>query len=212
MATTNRNKSAPACPNPASSPHNNTKATNRRLSRAQVRTVLATIDMGPGSDLRRYANYRGWMAGIDADDLLQEALLRALSSRSCSRSITIEVFLKGIMRSIASATIERREREIDIEISNADAVTSSSSGIAQPDDILEWEERKLACSAALVNVCRGSPHAESVLDGIDQGLRGRDLAYHARIGVAELATVRRFLKRRAVAIWNELDNDESIAA
>lgn len=212
MATTNKNKIPRACPNPASGPHNNTKATNRRLSQSQVRTAFAAIDIGPGSRLRRYAGFRGWLAGIDAEDLLQDALLRALSSRSCPRSITIEVFLKGIMRSIASAIIEKREQEIDIAISHAEAAKISSAKLTRPDDILTSKERQLACTAALASICEGSPHAETVLDGIDQGLRGKDLADHAMIDAGELATVRRFLKRRVATIWNEMEDDESIAA
>lgn len=173
---------------------------------------MATIDMGPGSRLRRYANYRGWMAGIDADDLLQEALLRALSSRSCPMSITIEMFLKGIMRSMASAAIDRREREIDVQISELAFLEDAAADLSQPDKILERGERQLACAAVLANICQGSPHAVAVLDGIDHGLRGRDLADHARIGIAELATVRRLIQRRAEVCWKELGEDESIAA
>ncbi len=214
MADPKRNKSAPSCPNPAFGPHNITTASNSRLSQGQVRSALAAIDLGQSSRLRRYASYRGWRAGIDADDLLQEALLRALSSRSCPASITIEVFLMGIMRSIASAIVEKREREreIIVEVGGTDSWAAAGARLAQPDEILGRQDHQRVCAAALASICEGNPHAETVLDGINLGLRGLDLARHANIDPDHLATVRRFLKRRAAGVWDGLADKESTAA
>ena len=73
-------KSTSACPNLGSAAHTlSSSAAGSYLTKAQVRAAIAAIDTAANSKLMRVARFRAFTTGIDAEDLLQEAILRALS-------------------------------------------------------------------------------------------------------------------------------------
>ncbi|ARU16669.1 hypothetical protein A9D14_11395 [Croceicoccus marinus] len=146
------------------------------------------------------ARFRAFTAGIDAEDILQEAILRALTSRSCPAGLKMEYFLMAVMRSIASAIIARRKRDEARYCSELDLVVSPLA----PDDACEIAERAAAWRQAFDDVVAGSPEIERVVDGIDQGLCGRALAEFANTDRARLASVRKAIKRNVNSICVEL--------
>ncbi|NIJ61140.1 sigma-70 family RNA polymerase sigma factor [Qipengyuania flava] len=196
--TTIKNSTS-ACPNLGSAAHtSSSSAGGSYLTKAQVRAAIAAIDTRANSKLMRVARFRAFTAGIDADDLLQEAILRALTSRSCPIELKIEHFLMAVMRSIASAVIAKRERD---EGPYREAFEQLTPPCA-PDKAYEIAVRAEACRKAIEDVAGSSPKTEAVIDGIDQGLCGKALANFAGVEQAELATVRRLIKRRAAKFWN----------
>lgn len=196
-------KTTSACPNLGSAAHtSSSSAPTTHLTKAQVRAAIAAIDIGANAQLRRVARYRAFTAGIDAEDLLQEAILRALSSRSCPVGLKIEYFLMAVMRSIASAVIAKRDRNEPLFRDACDQFSPP----AAPDKAYENGVRAEACRKALEDVAGSSPKTEGVIDGISQGLSGKALAEFAGIDQAELATTRRLIKRRAAKVWGEFKN------
>ncbi|KZY94831.1 hypothetical protein A3748_09540 [Erythrobacter sp. HI0077] len=141
----------------------------------------------------RMARFRAFTAGIDAEDILQEAILRTLTSRSCPAGLKMEYFLMAVMRSIASAIIARRKRDEARYCSELDLVVSPVA----PDEACEIAERSDAWRQAFDDVVAGSSEIERVVDGIDQGLCGKALAEFANTDLARLASVRKTIKRRA---------------
>ncbi|WP_299309999.1 hypothetical protein [uncultured Croceicoccus sp.] len=194
-------KSTNACPNSGSVAHTSTNnATRSYLTKPQVRAAIAAIDFRSNSKLMRMARFRAFTAGIDAEDILQEAILRALTSRSCPAGLKMEYFLMAVMRSIASAIIARRKRDEARYCSELDLVVSPLA----PDDECEIAERAAAWRQAFDDVVAGSPEIERVVDGIDQGLCGRALAEFANTDRARLASVRKAIKRNVNSICVEL--------
>ena len=191
----NKNKtSRSACPNSGSAAHTSTNsATRSYLTKPQVRAAIATIDFRANSKLMRMARFRAFTAGIDAEDILQEAILRTLTSRRCPAGLKMEYFLMGVMRSIASAIIARRKRDEARYCSGLDLLVSPVA----PDEACEIAEHSNAWRQALDDVVGGSPEIERVVDGIDQGLCGKALAEFANTDFARLASVRKTIKRRA---------------
>ena len=186
-------KSKSACPNSGNAAHTSTNnATRSYLTQQQVRAAIAAIDFRSNSKLMRMARFRAFTAGIDAEDILQEAILRALTSRSCPAGLKIEYFLMAVMRSIASAIIARRKRDEARYCSELDLVVSPLA----PDDACEIAERAAAWRQAFDDVVAVSPEIERMVDGIDQGLCGSALAEFANTDQARLASVRRTIKRR----------------
>ena len=186
-------KSTNACPNSGSAAHTSTNsATRSYLTKPQVRAAIAAIDFRSNSKLMRMARFRAFTAGIDAEDILQEAILRALTSRSCPAGLKMEYFLMAVMRSIASAIIARRKRDEARYCSELDLVVSPLA----PDDACEIAERAAAWRQAFDDVVAVSPEIERMVDGIDQGLCGSALAEFANTDQARLASVRRTIKRR----------------
>tara|TARA_R110000772_G_scaffold19985_6_gene55548 strand:+ start:198 stop:764 length:567 start_codon:yes stop_codon:yes gene_type:complete len=74
---------------------------------------------------------------MEADDLVQEAVIRTLSGdrKTCPRNLPIVNFLVGVMRSIASSEREKKEREGDsCDIEKCQVADPDSS---PEDDVLE---------------------------------------------------------------------------
>ena len=190
-----------ACPNSGSAAHTSTNsATRSYLTKPQVRAAIATIDFRANSKLMRMARFRAFTAGVDAEDILQEAILRTLTSRRCPAGLKMEYFLMAIMRSIASAIIARRERDEARHWNELDLVVSPLA----PDEACEIAERAAAWRQAFDDVVAGSPEIESVVNGIDHGLCGRALAEFASTDRARLASVRKAIKRRVNNVCVEL--------
>lgn len=201
-------KSTNACPNSGNGAHTSSStAASSYLTKAQVRAAIAAIDTSASSKLMSVARFRAFTAGIDPDDMLQEAILRALTSRSCPVGLKIEHFLMAVMRSLASAVIAKRERD---EPLLREACNQSATPHA-PDEAYEIAVRAEACRKALEDVAGNSPKTEGVIDGIGQGLCGKALADFAGMDQAELATTRRLIKRRAAKVWDEF-KDLDLAA
>lgn len=162
--------SSNACPNAGQSGHTPSTAPSGRLTSAQVRQALNMIDTAPGSRLARYAKYRAFAADMDADDLLQEAIFRAMASRSCPAHIAMEHFLLGVMRSIASKVIEKRERADDAlrhygrAYPNAPLAPDEALVLAERAEVSQrLVERVVAGSVANVVMFRGGSGGRSGL-------------------------------------------------
>ncbi|GAB5351930.1 sigma-70 RNA polymerase sigma factor region 4 domain-containing protein [Qipengyuania sp. 483] len=198
-------KSTSACPNFGKAAHTSSNSAQvSYFTKPQVRSAIAAIDISSNSTLMRMARWRAFAAGIDAEDLLQEAILRALTSRNCPCGIKTEHFLMGAMRSIASEIIAKRERREALCLYQFDQPVLPIA----PDEACEFTESADAWRQALDSVIAGSQEIEKVIDGIDQGLCGRALAEFANTDQARLASVRKSIKRRvarACAKLNELE-------
>ena len=201
-------KSTSACPNLGKGAHTSSNSAQASyLTKAQVRSAIAAIDISSNSTLMRMAHWRAFTAGIDAADLLQEAILRTLTSRSFPCGLKTEHFLMGVMRSIASAIIAKRERD---EAFCSDQFNLPVLPLA-PDEACEFAERADAWRQALGDLTAGSQEIEKVIDGIDQGLCGRALAEFADTDQARLASVRKSIKRRATRACAKLNRLEEAA-
>jgi DNA-directed RNA polymerase specialized sigma24 family protein len=186
-------KSTSACPNLGKAAHTSSNSAQASyLTKAQVRSAIAAIDTSSNSTLMRMARWRAFTAGIDAEDILQEAILRTLTSRRCPAGLKMEYFLMAVMRSIASAIIAKRKRNEDLYRAELDLVVSPLA----PDEACEFAERADAWRQALDDVIAGSQEIEKVIDGIDQSLCGRALAEYANTDRVRLASVRKAIKRR----------------
>lgn len=175
------------------------------LTSDEVRKLLQTINIKPGSRLDRSAKYHAHRAQILPDDLLQTALLAAMTSRKCRTDLGIEPFVIGIMRSKVSKVIDRRERKMQLGL-GLHSLDQSEIEIPAPDvdDIREQQERAMICAELLASISEGDAVMEKVIDGQGHGYRGHTLAECAGIDQDELATVRRRIKRRAAALRDQL--------
>jgi len=103
---------------------------NDDASTGDVARALAALTHAELLRLKRLAQLRARLVpGLDWEDLLNDALLRALDgSRRWPRSVPLRAFLAGIMRSLADA--RARERRQRIERSLAEA---GGDSVAAPD-------------------------------------------------------------------------------
>lgn len=190
-------KSTVPCPNSSNSAHNQIVASGH-LTKKQVRSAVSGIDIGKFSDLQRAAKRYAIPVGIEGEDLLQDAIVGALTTRKVPRAISIKSSLKGIMKSKASVIAKRRKRGTDVlrAAISIDAV-GEIRDTPTPEEIVDQKKRDTIFREALKEISKGPPEIQAVLDGIDKGLIGKKLCASANIGIGELATVRTLIRRRA---------------
>ena len=81
------------------------------LSPAEIEAAINQLSQADFSRLRKLAGLRSRELPIRADDLLQEAFVRALAgSRKCPRHVGIIRFFDGAMHSIASDAVKAQNR------------------------------------------------------------------------------------------------------
>ena len=186
-----------ACPSSGRVAHINMKAGQPVRDPAQVVALLKNVDISRGSFLMRVARRRASEANIDADDLLQESLLRAMTTRNCPAHVGINQFVMGVMRSLAGEIAGKRDRE-KIELNNVEVRIGDHLNIIVPSPADELERRALASAgeARLALIIGGNPAVEKVVDGRGMGLRGARLATFADLTPGQLASVNRLIRRR----------------
>ena len=99
-------------------------------STGDVARALAALTQADLLRLKRLAQLRARLVpGLDWEDLLNDALLRALDgSRRWPRSVPLRAFLAGIMRSLADARARERRRRIERSLAEA-----GGDSVAAPD-------------------------------------------------------------------------------
>ena len=102
--------------------------------------MLESLTMADRLRLKKAAALFGGLMGMDADDLVQEAVLRAWEDgRHCRRDMKVIAFLIGIMRSIASA--RRKSADARHIAGSIDDDADASETLAPPDNASTVEER-----------------------------------------------------------------------
>lgn len=182
----------------------------RPLTRSEVEAELLKIDMAPRANIVRRAEQLAGDYHGDGRDLLQEAVTRALTSRSCREGVTGEQFVAGIMRSIASTARRARERRNESAPSMPLETLAEQMGVGAytvqtAEDIFETERMRGICEEILDQLAGVSPLQAALIDGIGLDLRGQALANHLGISLNDLATIRRALKRNAQRLWAEVE-------
>lgn len=134
------------------------------------------------------------------------------TTRRCPAHLPVKYFVAGIMRSIASKLVERRESCISLGFHD-DGLPYEGSSIAapSPEDVLLQREAQQRIASMLERIGEGDRVLGAVIDGRGFGLRGRGLAEHAGIDQTELATVQRRLKRRIASLAAELETLDQAA-
>lgn len=196
------------CPNLPGSEPKGVNDNENFLTSDEVRERLQNVNLKPGGRLYRTARYYANWARVDPDDLLQAAIVAAMTSRRCRRNLTIEPFIIGIMRSKASKEIARQEQKVKLGV-GLHSLDEPGTEIAAPDLVeLDEQQRRGTISAELlVAISEDDAVVAKVIDGVGHGYRGKALAAFTGIKQDDLATVRRRLKRRAAAVRDQLAAD-----
>lgn len=168
------------------------------LSLTEVTAGIRALSPFDLKRLKLFALRFTW-TGWDADDLLQEALLRMLDGRRhCRVGLPIAVALAGIVKSVASEVCEDASHIPLLELvpSHSDEETTKVPEQLRdnfsPERILAGQQ-DLAAMKALFST---DPPAGAVFEGMLAGFEGAELSEVSDVAHADLATVRKRIARR----------------
>lgn len=173
------------------------------LSAEEINAALDNLPEGALVRLERIARWLASGRSISAEDLVQEAVLRALDGvRKCPRTVSVMAFLVGVMRSIVSASNKavrtdplalQQDAPADTEYDSLTQVRAEGRDPLQQLIAREDVDRMLA---ELVDMFHDDPPAELVLLGVCQEMRPEEICADLKLDETGYATIRRRIRRR----------------
>lgn len=194
------------CPNLASPAYAKIGETSgcRQISVSAFRRKLMKLDLGPRSPILRNAAGLAASCRIEPVELLNMAICRAAGPKASRPDIEIIPFLTMLMRSIVSGIAKRRrlasEHGVTIPFDHVHEQVPSTGSIQDPVRTIERARDQMYFAGLLEELHDGDPLLSRLIDAIGKGYRGSRIQRELVVGVVELATLRRKLKRKATYI------------
>ena len=167
----------------------------------ELRASIGSFGQADHLRLFKAARFYCGGSGFEANDLVQEAFVRALAgTRQCPRNVPVMVFLVGVMRSIVSAG--RESIALEPEVRSLAATGTDGKAVDPASNRRTAEEVRLArddCAArlaALDEMFADDEEAQMVILGDIDGLDAEAIRSMQGWDKNQLATVRRRTRRR----------------
>lgn len=158
--------------------------------------ALTDVDM---AKLHKISRALAGKAGMDPDELFQEAICRMLTTRSCSVSFGIVGYTAGVMRSIASDAYRAQVKRTDDGKRTVPFAANDESGSVSADPTPEEEviaqQYYGECLSRVDEAIAGDEQLQFLVEGIYEGLRGKDLEDFLGTDTKGLAAARKRLMR-----------------
>ena len=191
------------CPNPAGPVYVKDGKTSRlpQISVAAFRRKLMKLDLGPRSPVLRNAAGLAASCRIEPVELLNMAICRAAAPKASRPDIEIVPYLTMLMRSVVSGIAKARRRAsehgVTIPFDYVHEQVPSTGSIQDPVRTIERAHQQMYFAGLLEDLHDGDPLLSKLIDAIGEGYRGSRIQRELGVGVVELATLRRKLKRKA---------------
>ncbi len=176
------------------------------FSVADLKSAIESFDAADSLRLGKAGRYLGWKCQTDGDELLSEAIMRALNGdRRCPKDVSVVRFLVGVMKSLTSEFIEKR---------NTDPLTQQSSNSLHaplgslachlderpnPEEALEVVRQEEAMEALVHDIEAlfvGDDEALRVLRGQMNELSPEEVRRQGLMDQSTYNTARRRIRRR----------------
>ena len=179
---------------------------NECLSPAELRTALGALGTADSLRLEKAGRYLGWKCQTESDELLGEAVLRALNgNRRCPKHLPVALFLIGVMKSLASEIIEKRNSDPLANRTNDDA--HSPSGLLacsapvqlDPEELLmekQEEEYMKVLVADIESLFVDDEDARQILTSQLNGMSAMEIREQSSMSQSAYNTTRRKIRRR----------------
>ena len=179
-----------------------TQAADTLLSRDEVAEAIRSLPDPAWIRLRKIAATLCRARPSDADDLLQEAFVRALDgSRQCPHDVDIVRFLAGVMTSIASDFAKALSRHPElraIPLHDEDGllVVDPPDKRPSPEQVAISAEVCTRMVYRLLGLFEDDPVAQVTVEGMLDGWEGDELRTLTDLDEVAFASKRRFIRRR----------------
>lgn len=172
------------------------------LSAAQVADRIQNLSDADTYRLKKLSEYLSFGAARPAQELRNEAIRRALDgTRNCPSDISILIFLRGVMRSVADADRKAQRRHPTLTIVATENISGCTllDGIdprLSPEEQIIRDEQLAEMRKKVVALFCDDLVAQTLVEGIIDGMEGEELRELVGLDEAALATKRRFIRRR----------------
>jgi RNA polymerase sigma-70 factor (ECF subfamily) len=176
------------------------------LSAAELRTAFEAFSAADSLRLEKAGQYLGRKCRTDGNELLGEAVLRALNgNRRCPRHLSALHFLIGVMKSLASEIIEKRNRDpLAKRIDNDPRLPSSILACFPADQpnpeqalmVSEEDEFMKAVVADIEALFANDKEAQQVLAGVMNGTPAEQVRKRCSMDLSTYNSARRRIRRR----------------
>jgi RNA polymerase sigma-70 factor (ECF subfamily) len=170
------------------------------LSPAEIEAAINQLSSADFSRLRKLAGLRSRVGPMVADDLLQEAFVRALDgSRKCPRHVDIIRFLGGVMHSIASDAVKAQNRRpLELRLVPASSGDDELPLLDPPDPRANAEDEIAAgqIRREIIALFDDDLAAQTIAEGMMDGMEGEELRSCTGLDEKAFATMRRLVRRR----------------
>lgn len=165
----------------------------------EVRDGLDALENFEKAKLRKISWGLSAKADMEPDDLYQEAVCRMLSSRSCPNHVPIIAFAAMTMKGIASDAWRARmalaaKGSGTIHYAANDAAEPASTD-PTPEEAAIIGEHYRKCLSRLEALIVDDEPLQFLVEGIGEGLRGKELEDFVGTDTRGLATLRKQLTR-----------------
>jgi DNA-directed RNA polymerase specialized sigma24 family protein len=149
----------------------------------EVRRALEAMTDIQLKILRLWTRWLTQGTRMDADDLISKAVVSALSTRECPRDVSVMVFLRGAIRSLADAEYKSMDRSNVVAFPRGrdgddDPLSQVADESPDPETVLLLAEQRTS-DELMVNkinaVLENDFDAQLLLAGWSEGLKGKDL-------------------------------------
>lgn len=171
------------------------------LTAAELRSALEALRPTDLVRLQKKANALAPGTGMEPDDLLQEALGRALEEnggRNCPRDVNPVTFLGNVIRSIASHARVEWAREMPIgatEDDEDDPIVDAPDRAPSPEEAVIGRLDHGQTVARIVAMFKGDPKAQAIIIGNMEGWSPDEIREMEPMSDTEYATARKRVRR-----------------
>jgi len=176
------------------------------LSPAEVAASIRALPAAAWYRLDRIAAYYARACPLEADDLRQEALDRALTGiRKCPIDVDVVRFLGEAMRSVASDSVKAQKRKATqaggtglslVTLEDAEAINSIVSPSATPEAALIAEEEARRIRHAILDLFADDVVAQTIVEGDMEGMEAEEIRNLIGLDKTAYASSRRLIRRR----------------
>ena len=173
-------------------------------SRDEIAAAIRLLTPADLARLKMVARKYAFGRPIEPDDLLQEAYLRALDSRTCPAHVDVVKFLAEAMRSIAHGEAEKMEYKrtfvpIAATGEQVDEACSVPDETGDPETqimVAQSAERCVAIHASIVALFDDDMIAKMVLEGVMEDLPAEEVRELTGLDKTAYDSKRKLLRRR----------------
>ncbi|MGM4931791.1 hypothetical protein [Tardiphaga sp. 619_E2_N8_5] len=176
--------------------------TDDAYSVVEITEIITNLSDAELLRIAKASQYLSFGGSRSPQDLRQEAIKRAVAgSRKCPRRLNVVIFLYGAMRSIASADRKALCRSQEISAvpkqgSEGVTVLEGRDYRLSPEDELLQQEGPEEIRRVLFSLFEDDLVAQTLVEGMIEGMEGRELREFVGLSEVDFATKRRLVRRR----------------